>query len=72
MRIQPNFIYDMVMTLLCAVIYAYICSMVKDRVRAEGGSSCARICAHTSTARKCGAYVRARIANDTLAYRKEN
>ena len=32
MRIQPNFTYDMIMTLYSCVIYAYICSMVKDRV----------------------------------------
>ena len=46
--------------------------MVKDRVRAEGWSSYARICAHMSTARKCGAYVRTRIANATLASRKKD
>ena len=68
MRIQPNFTYDMIITLLCAVIYAYICSMVKDRLRVMNHDSYARICAHTSTARKCGAPIRTRIASVTLAY----
>jgi len=56
----------MIITLYSCVVYAYICSMVKDRVRTEGTDSYARICAHTSTARNCGAPVRARIASDTL------
>ena len=32
MRIHLNFKYDMIIALLCAGIYAYICSMGKDRV----------------------------------------
>ena len=45
--------------------------MVKDRMRVMNTDSYARICAHTSTARKCGALVRTRIANATLASRKK-
>ena len=53
------------------VIYAYICSMVKGRVRTENTDRFVHICAHTSTARNYGADVRNRNANVTLAYEKE-
>jgi len=42
---------------LFMVVYAYICSMVKDRVRAVRRSNFARDRAHMSTARECGAHI---------------
>ena len=42
------------------VLYAYIRSMVKDRMRGEGRAKPARDRAHTSMARRCGAPVRTR------------
>ena len=71
MRTHLNFQYDMIITLLCAVIYAYICSMVKDRVFAMNHPSFAHIRARTSMARNGGADIRNRIANATLAYERE-
>jgi len=38
-------------------LYAYIRSMVKDRVRGENRSNFAHICARTYMARDCGALV---------------
>jgi len=55
MRIQPHFIYDMIITWLCAGIYAYICSMVKDRMRAESHPKFARVCTRIYAARIYGA-----------------
>jgi len=61
----------MIITLYSRVIYAYICSMVKEYVRTENTDKFVYICAHTSTACNCGADVRNRNARDALAYGKD-
>ena len=60
----------MIITLCSCVIYAYICSMVKGRMRGNKHPSFARIYARMYMARDYGADLRNRIVSATLTYDK--